>query len=73
LPGEIAKLWNNQQGKSSSLRRSRLELEGIREKLGERPAKYKSLLKKTGRDGKWMACSREINIPKTTAERYVAK
>jgi hypothetical protein len=73
LTGEIAKLWTNQLGKGSSLRRSRLELAAIREKLGEHLSEYKRLLAKTGRDGKWMAFLREAQIPKASAERYVAK
>jgi hypothetical protein len=73
LTGEIAELWSIHKGKSSSLRSSRLDLERLRDKLAERLTEYHTLLVGTGRNGKWMAFLREAKIPKSTAERYVAK
>jgi hypothetical protein len=48
-------------------------LEGLRDQLAERLKEYKSLLVRTGRNGKWMGFLREANIPRTTADRLVAK
>lgn len=41
---------------------------------GKEPAvnSYKDLLARTGRDGKWMEFLREQEIPRTTADRYIA-
>ncbi len=73
LTGEITKLWYSHEWSKSSLRRSRTELERLRDQLAERLNEYKSLLVRTGRNGKWMGFLREANIPRTTADRLVAK
>jgi hypothetical protein len=73
LAGEIKELWTSQKGKSSSLRRSRVELEKLRNKLAERLHAYKQLLAHTGRAGKWTDFLRQENIPRATADRYVEK
>jgi hypothetical protein len=80
LAAEIAKLRSSEQFKGLLIGRSRAEISSIRAErgalrlsLGERLDEYKRLLIRTGRDGKWMAFLRELDIPKTTAERYVTK
>jgi hypothetical protein len=80
LVAEIAELRSSEQFKNLLIGRSRAETSSIRAEqaalrlsLGERLDEYKRLLVRTGRDGKWMAFLREMDIPKTTAERYVTK
>jgi hypothetical protein len=73
LTGEITKLWSSHELSTSSIRRTRTELEGLRYQLGERLSEYKSLLVRTGRNGKWMGFLRQAHIPRTTADRLVTK
>jgi hypothetical protein len=73
LADEIKELWSSQKRKSASLRRSRVELETLRNGLAERLHTYKDLLVRTGRNGKWSEFLRQENIPRATADRYVEK
>jgi hypothetical protein len=73
LADEIKELWSSQKRKSASLRRSRVELETLRNSLAERLNTYKDLLARTGRGGKWTEFLRQANISRTTADRYVEK
>ena len=80
LATEIAELWHSEQFKSILIRHSRKEISGNREQraalrlsLGERLDEYKRLLVRAGRPGMWMAFLREVDIPKSTAERYLEK
>jgi hypothetical protein len=73
LAGEIKELWSSQKGKVSSIRRSRAELEKLRNKLAERLYEYKHLLARTGRGGKWTEFLRQEGIPRASADRHVEK
>jgi hypothetical protein len=73
LADEIKELWSSQKGKMSSIRRSRVELEKLRNKLAERLYEYKHLLARTGRGGKWTEFLRQEGIPRASADRHVEK
>jgi hypothetical protein len=73
LGKEIRDLWGSHSLRARMLRKTRMELKDYRNKLAERLSQYKDLLARTGRDGKWMEFLRAWEIPRTTADRYIAK
>lgn len=80
LENEISELWSSQKTKTTALRRSRQKLDNTREeldlakaKLAEHLYRYKQLLSKPGRGGRWMDFLREVDFPRATADRYVLK
>ena len=73
LAEEISSLWFSHSLRARTMRKTRTELKDYRNKLAERLSQYKDVLARTGRDGKWMEFLREWEIPRTTADRYIAK
>jgi hypothetical protein len=71
LSTEIVELWSSHKTKSSSLSDRRVELQTLRNTLGELLSSYKELLARTGRGGKWTEFLRQEKIPRATADRYV--
>ena len=72
LAKEISSLWSSHNMRKWLIRDNRAELKAYRNRLAERLSQYKDLLARTGRDGKWMEFLREVEIPRTTADRYIA-
>jgi hypothetical protein len=73
LAKEISRLWSSHVLRTHMIRKTRKELTDYRNKLAERLSQYKDLLARTGRDGKWMEFLRDVDIPRTTADRCIAK
>jgi hypothetical protein len=73
LAKEIGRLWSTHSFRAREMRKTRAVMKDDRNKLAERLSQYKDLLARTGRDGKWMEFLREVDLPRTTADRYIAK
>ncbi len=73
LAKEIGQLWGSHGLRTRMIRKTRAELTNDRNKLAKRLSQYKDLLVCTGRDGKWTEFLREVDIPRTTADRYITK
>jgi hypothetical protein len=73
LAKRIGKLWTSDRNTNSKIRRSRQELTILRTNLSRDLYRYKTLLVRSGRDGKWSAFLREVNIPRASADRLAQK
>ena len=73
LTQEISTLWSNHVRLSASRKLTSKELRQIRAGLAERLAAMKTLLSRPGRGGQWRSWLRERGIPRSTADRLVAR
>jgi hypothetical protein len=73
LAEEITTLWGNHVRLSADRKTTAKELRQIRAALAERLYSMKSLLSRPGRGGEWRGWLRERKIPRTTADRLVAR
>lgn len=73
LTEEISTLWSDHVRLSADRRATAKELRQIRASLAERLAAMKSLLSRPGRGGQWRSWLRERGIPRSTADRLVAR
>jgi hypothetical protein len=73
LTQEISDLWSDHVRLSTSRKTTSKELRQIRASLAERLAAMKSLLSRPGRGGLWRSWLRERRIPRSTADRLVAR
>lgn len=73
LTTNITRLWSAQSATKNYVKRTRTELQAIRNELGQQLHTMKQLYVGTGRDGQWARFLREQGIPVSTANRYVAK
>lgn len=72
LQVQIPLLWIAHKESKGEVKRSREELAQVRRELAEHLHKMKALLARTGRGGMWTAFLKEKEIPRATADRYVA-
>jgi hypothetical protein len=73
LTQEISDLWSDHVRLSASRKATAKELRQIRASLAERLHAMKSLLSRPGRGGQWRSWLRERGIPRSTADRLVAR
>jgi hypothetical protein len=73
LAQEISELWSSHVRLSGTRRATSKELRQIRARLSERLHAMKSLLARPGRGGEWRGWLRERRIPRSTADRLVAR
>jgi hypothetical protein len=73
LAKAICDLWGTERVRISMMKYHRQDLSVVRNVLAKQLHRYKSLLVRTGCDGKWAAFLRENEIPRATADRYVKK
>ena len=71
LVRSIGDLWATERKTNGKLRRTREELIKLRMDLSRDLHQYKKVLVRTGRSGRWHEFLRGMNIPRTTADRYV--
>jgi hypothetical protein len=69
---QIITLWTDSVKKKDSLNKTKEQLGLLRAELGKHLFVLKNLLAKTGRDGRWIKFLRGEEIPRATADRYVA-
>jgi hypothetical protein len=67
----IASLWSAHRSAKWTAKQTKLELQDIRQQLGERLWVMKSILVRNGRSGGWAAYLRSHRLPRATADRYV--
>ncbi len=70
---EISDLWSDHVRLSANHKTTAKELRQIRASLAERLAAMKSLLSRPGRGGQWRGWLRQRGIPRSTADRLVAR
>jgi hypothetical protein len=73
LAEQIGQLWFSVQLRMREIRRNSKERAAIKSNLARDLHRYKALLVRTGRSGKWSAFLRSNEIPRATADRYVEK
>ena len=73
LAQEISSLWSDNLRLSADRKTTAKELRQVRAKLAERLHAMKSLLARPGRGGEWRGWLRERRIPRSTADRLVAR
>lgn len=73
LADEIRQLWAVHMEAKTTVKKTREEIKGIRQRLGERLYQMKKLLVKKGRNGGWSSFLRSEGIAKATADRLVRK
>jgi hypothetical protein len=73
LTQEISTLWSDHVRLSADRKATAKELRQIRASLAERLVAMKSLLSRPGRGGQWRSWLRERGIPRSTADRLVAR
>jgi hypothetical protein len=73
LTQEISELWSNHTLLSANHKTTAKELRQIRARLAERLYAMKNLLSHPGRGGEWRGWLRERGIPRSTADRLVAR
>jgi hypothetical protein len=73
LAAEIKTLWSDHVRLSASRKVTSQELRQLRARLAERLHEMKSLLARPGRGGQWRSWLRERKIPRSTADRLVAR
>jgi hypothetical protein len=73
LTEEIRTLWSDHVRLSADRKATSKELRQIRASLAERLAAMKTLLSRPGRGGQWRSWLRERGIPRSTADRLVAR
>ena len=73
LTEEISALWGTHVRLNADCKATAKELRRIRVSLAERLAAMKSLLSRPGRGGQWRGWLRERGIPRSTADRLVAR
>jgi hypothetical protein len=73
LTQEISDLWGTHVRLSASRKATAKELRQIRASLAERLSAMKSLLSRPGRGGQWRSWLRDRGIPRSTADRLVAR
>lgn len=73
LTEEISTLWTEHTRLSANRKATGKDLRKIRASLAERLAAMKSLLSRPGRGGQWRSWLRERGIPRSTADRLVAR
>jgi hypothetical protein len=73
LSEEIASLWSDHVRLSANHKTTAKELRQIRARLAERLHAMKSLLSRPGRAGQWRSWLRQQHIPRSTADRLVAR
>ncbi len=71
IDDEIKSLWAAHQASKVTVQRTRSELKELRRSLGERLSEMKSILARTGREGKWASYLRTHKLPRATADRYI--
>jgi len=72
LETEIGHLWSMKLKSSSSVRRNRERVAVLKAQLAEQLYRYKQLLAKTGRGGKWTSFLLSLDINRASADRWVA-
>src|ERR1035437_7246393 len=73
LTEEISSLWNQHTRLSADRKATSKELRQIRASLAERLSGMKSLLSRPGRLGQWRGWLNQRGIPRSTADRLVAR
>jgi hypothetical protein len=73
LTQEISALWGTHLRLSADRKATAKELRQIRASLAERLSAMKSLLSRPGRGGQWRGWLRQQSIPRSTADRLVAR
>jgi hypothetical protein len=73
LAGEIRELWAEHADAQTTVRKTKAEIEVLRERLSKRLSQMKELLAKPGRKGGWSSFLRAEGIAKATADRLVRK
>jgi hypothetical protein len=73
LTEEISSLWSDHVRLSANHKTTAKELRQIRASLAERLAAMKSLLSRPGRGGQWRGWLKQRGIPRSTADRLVAR
>ena len=73
LTQEISELWSNHTLLSNNHKTTAKELRQIRARLAERLYAMKNLLSRPGRGGEWRGWLSERRIPRSTADRLVAR
>ena len=73
LTDEISTLWSNHVRLSADRKATAKELRQIRTTLAERLYEMKSILSRPGRGGEWRGWLRERGIPRSSADRLVAR
>jgi hypothetical protein len=73
LTEEISTLWSDHVRLSASRKTTSKELRQIRASLAERLHAMKSLLSHPGRGGQWRGWLKQRGIPRSTADRLVAR
>lgn len=71
LADEIKHLWAVHVEAQTTVKKTKAELEAIRQQLGERLHEMKQLLARPGRNGRWPSFLRSQGIARPTAERLV--
>lgn len=73
LTEEISTLWTQHVRLSSNRKATAKELRQIRTTLAERLFAMKAILSRPGRGGQWRGWLKQQNIPRSTADRLVAR
>jgi hypothetical protein len=74
LTAEVVRLWGRHQKVATTTKKTRVELQAIREELGCKLAEVKALICKVGRrGGEWGKFLEDHAIPRATASRLVRK
>lgn len=73
LTQEITTLWSNHVRLSADRKLISKELRQIKAKLAERLFEMKALLSRPGRGGQWSGWLKGQKVPRSTAERLVAR
>jgi hypothetical protein len=73
LAEQIGQLWFSVQFRTREIRRNSKERAAFKDNLARHLHRYKALLVRMGRSGKWSAFLRDNEIPRATADRYVLR
>lgn len=73
LEAEISTLWTDHTLLSQSHKKTAVEIRHLRARLAERLFEMKKILSRPGRGGEWRGWLRERGIPRSTADRLVAR
>jgi hypothetical protein len=73
LTAEISRLWGKHRKMVTTEKKTRVELQAIREELGRKLAEIKTVVCRMGRASEWSWFLRRQAIPKATADRLVKK